>query len=91
MNISPPTPSTSSAIIKCETKGIPSTYTYQDWQLIWPGYGVVKEWPGSVQLNLSDLTYEYSGIYVCSASNNIRNKTGQLNMEGSEYMMVECK
>lgn len=61
------------------------------WQLVWPGYGVVKEWQGSESLHLTDLTYEHSGIYACFASNNIKCKTGETVMSGSLQIYVPSK
>lgn len=86
-----PTNVTASATLTCYPQGVPNIYTYLKWQLVWPGYGVVKEWEGSEILQLTDLNYEYSGEYSCFASNNVKNKTGASVMKGHVLMTVTCK
>ncbi|XP_053372613.1 hemicentin-1-like isoform X1 [Mercenaria mercenaria] len=80
------------ALIKCNAKGVPnSNYRYGKWIQTWPGYNIpVSEKPGNERLTLTDLTYEHSGVYTCSASNGIKVFGTQKEfMEGSVYLLVK--
>lgn len=79
--------------LSCDASGVPDTYTYRPWHQIWPEYGVVREWSGSGHwLNISKLTYEHSGVYICFCSNNITDRvTKETFMEGQATVIVPCK
>ncbi|XP_052280385.1 uncharacterized protein LOC127878033 isoform X1 [Dreissena polymorpha] len=76
----------------CNASGLPSTYIFsQVWTQEWPGYGRLRELTGtSSTLTLNQLTYEYSGVYSCSASNGILiNDAGEYFALGSGYLLVK--
>lgn len=78
----------------CKASGNPSTgYSYGKWIQSWPGYGVVSEYvPQNDTLDITLLTYEHSGVYICSASNGIQDfGSEQEYMQGSVYLLVKCK
>ncbi|KAH3884710.1 hypothetical protein DPMN_008696 [Dreissena polymorpha] len=73
----------------CNASGLPSTYIFsQVWTQEWPGYGRLRELTGtSSTLTLNQLTYEYSGVYSCTASNGILiNDAGEYFSLGSGYL-----
>ena len=84
-----------SAILKCIAEGNPdSNYKYGKWIQRWPGFAVpVSERPGSETLVLTNLTYEHSGAYTCTASNGIKIfNTNEEFVEGTSiYLLVKCK
>ncbi|XP_052806679.1 contactin-1-like, partial [Mya arenaria] len=51
--------------------GVPATYKYTAWEQVWPGYGLVRTYPGSDVLTLTRLTYEDSGVYTCKVENGV--------------------
>ncbi|XP_053389838.1 hemicentin-2-like [Mercenaria mercenaria] len=84
----------STALIKCNARGVPNRdYKYGKWIQTWPDYNVpVSERPGSEKLVLTNLTYEHSGVYTCSASNGVQVfGTNKEYLEGSDYLLVKCK
>ncbi|XP_053391074.1 hemicentin-1-like, partial [Mercenaria mercenaria] len=79
-------------LIMCNARGVPnSSYIYGEWTQSWPGYNFpVSEKPGSEKLVLTHVTYEYSGVYTCSASNGIKVfGTDKEFMEGSVQLLVK--
>ncbi|XP_053409347.1 sialoadhesin-like [Mercenaria mercenaria] len=79
-------------VIMCNARGVPnSNYRYGKWTQTWPGYNFpVSEKPGSEKLVLTDVTYEHSGVYTCSASNGIKVfGTNKEFMEGSVQLILQ--
>ncbi|XP_052803376.1 synaptogenesis protein syg-2-like isoform X1 [Mya arenaria] len=61
-----------STTLRCGPLGVPDSYTYVSWDHTWPGSSdVLRSFPGSPVLLLSDLRYEHSGIYTCRVDNGI--------------------
>ncbi|WAR06630.1 NECT2-like protein [Mya arenaria] len=59
-----------STTLRCGPLGVPDSYTYVSWDHTWPGSSdVLRSFPGSPVLLLSDLRYEHSGIYTCRVDN----------------------
>ena len=84
----------SSATLTCKATGVPDDYyRYGRWIQTWPGHNTpVSEKAGSETLILTDLTYEHSGVYTCSASNGIRiYGTNQEFIEGATQILIKCK
>lgn len=81
--------------LTCIARGVPdNNYTYGKWIQRWPGYDVpVSERPGSEILILTDLTYEHSGYYTCTASNGITvSGTNTYFVEATAVqLLVKCK
>jgi hypothetical protein len=81
-------------VITCNAMGLPdNNYRYGKWVQTWPGQSLpLSEKPGSKTLQLTDLTYEHTGIYTCSASNGIRVfGTDKEFIEGSAQILIKCK
>ncbi|XP_060563629.1 contactin-1-like [Ruditapes philippinarum] len=79
-------------VITCNAMGLPgNNYRYGKWVQTWPGHSLpLSEKPGSKTLQLTDLTYEHSGIYTCSASNGIRVfGTDKEFIEGSAQILIK--
>ncbi|XP_053372824.1 cell adhesion molecule 3-like [Mercenaria mercenaria] len=80
------------AVLICNATGSPNTnYKYGKWVHTWPGINtVLSEKPGSERLVLTNLTYEHSGVYTCSASNRIKVfGTTKEFIEGSVKLLVK--
>ncbi|XP_053391410.1 protein turtle-like, partial [Mercenaria mercenaria] len=84
------TVSATTALITCSASGMPnSNYQYGKWIQTWNNFQV-SEKPGNKKLELKNLTYEYSGVYTCSASNGIKVfGTDKEFMKGSVLFVVK--
>ncbi|XP_052779183.1 hemicentin-2-like isoform X2 [Mya arenaria] len=79
--------------LTCKANGVPNKYRYMGWNQQWPGHGVVNVWKDAgYNLVLNQLSYEYSGVYSCSASNGISlyGDTKTI-VESSTYFVVRDK
>ncbi|WAR05687.1 hypothetical protein MAR_021056, partial [Mya arenaria] len=58
--------------LRCSAHGNPDIYTYK-WQQKWPNSILTRNWRLRAYsvLNLSDLSYEHSGVYTCFVSNGV--------------------
>ncbi|WAR09618.1 hypothetical protein MAR_034694 [Mya arenaria] len=58
--------------LRCSAHGNPDLYTYK-WQQNWPNSILTRNWKtsGDSILNLTDLSYEHSGVFTCFASNGV--------------------
>ncbi|WAR05656.1 hypothetical protein MAR_021025, partial [Mya arenaria] len=58
--------------LRCSAHGNPDIYTYK-WQQKWPNLILTRNWTFRAYsvLNLTDLSYEHSGVYTCFASNGV--------------------
>ncbi|XP_052807033.1 hemicentin-1-like isoform X2 [Mya arenaria] len=81
-----------SVVLECIANGVPNSYTYINWKQEWPGTNLTRVIPesGYPTLRLTNLSYEYSGIYTCSVSNGVvRYPTTETVMEASTYLLVK--
>ncbi|XP_052807151.1 cell adhesion molecule DSCAML1-like isoform X1 [Mya arenaria] len=81
-----------SAVLECIANGVPNSYTYTNWKQEWPGFNLARVIPksGYSTLRLTNLSYEYSGIYTCSVSNGVvQYPTTETVMEASAYLFVK--
>ncbi|XP_052806003.1 uncharacterized protein LOC128235254 isoform X2 [Mya arenaria] len=79
------------AQLRCSAHGNPDVFTYK-WQQKWPDSILTKNWTlsGSSVLNLTDLSYDNSGIYTCFASNGIPHFPDMdIYRSSSTYMFVK--
>jgi len=76
--------------LRCEAQGVPISYTYVTWEHTWPGHELVlRSYPGSKVLHLSNMTYEYSGYYTCRVENGVRASRNPKAGVGTAYLQIE--
>ncbi|XP_052803762.1 contactin-1-like [Mya arenaria] len=81
-----------SIVLECIANGVPNSYIYSNWKQEWPGFILARVIPesGYSTLRLTNLSYEYSGIYTCSVSNGVvQYPTAETVMEASTYLLVK--
>jgi len=83
------TTAASSSDVRCEASGVPNTYRFITWEHRWLGQQtVLRSFPGSRNLHLENLTYEYSGFYTCRVENGANYSRNPHAGVGSAYLQV---
>ena len=76
--------------VRCQAHGVPANYTFITWEHTWPGHTLVlRSFPGSEVLCLTELTFEDSGYYTCRVENGVKASRNPGAWMGTAYLQIK--